>query len=118
MKEYFDFSKINKYNDIYYIKKLPKGFGRFVHHIKLILSVYNNLKIRNIIFDTDAVTIICEMNDEIRHIIISNYEFEEISLRLENGRYYNDIVIDLFCANLKLRVLEAFYATQINSQDS
>ena len=80
--------------------------------------MYNNLKIRNIIFDTDAVTIICEMNDEIRHIIISNYEFEEIVLRLENGRYYNDIVIDLFCANLKLRVLEAFYATQIYSKDS
>lgn len=118
MKEYFDFSKINKDNDNYYIKKSPKGFGRFAHHIKFVLSTYNNLKIRNIICDTDAVTIICEMNNEIRHIIISNYVFEEIAFRLEHDRYYNDSTIDMFDTSLKLKILEVFYATQINSQDS
>lgn len=117
MKEYFDFSKINNDNT-YYFKKLPKRFGRFAHHIKFVLSEYKNLKIHNIICDTDAVTIICEMNNERRQIIISNYVFEEIAFRLEHDRYYNDSTIDMFDTSLKLKILEAFYATQIYSKDS
>lgn len=117
MKEYFDSSKIVG-NNIYYIKRAPKYFGRFVHHIKLTLSVYRRLEIRNIYFDTDAVTISLEIDNEIRNIIISNYIVREISSRLENDRYYSDSIIELFDSNLKLKTLEAFYGTQISNQDS
>lgn len=118
MKEYFDFSKINKADDTYYIKKSPKGFGRFAHHIKFVLSEYSDLKIDNIICDTDAVTIICEMNNKIRHIIIPNYAVEEITFRLEHDRYCDDSTIDWFDTHLKLKILEVFYATKIDNQDS
>lgn len=118
MKKYFDISATTKGNNNYYIMKAPKGFGRFVHHIKCTLSVYSGLKIHNIFYDTDTVTIKLEMDHTIRYIIISNYIVEEMTARLENDRYCNDSVIDLFDTQLKLRTLEAFYATQIFNQNS
>lgn len=118
MKEYFDSSKLSKDTYNYYIRNTLKGWGRFVHHIKFVLSEYKNLKIKNIFNDTDAVTIICEMDDEIRHIIISYYIYEEIVFHLEHDRYYDNSAIDFFDTILKLKVLEAFYVTKIDNKDS
>lgn len=91
---------------------------RFKQHIKLVLSKYTNLKFRIINYLDDSIHIICKMNNKRRTITISKWMYDSVVYHLEHDRTYNDSAVDFFDIQLKLSILEAFYAAQIYSQDS
>lgn len=86
----------------------------FSHYIRYILSEYKTLTVCNISYDYRGCVIICEMNNTRRTLIISQYLMNAvIRMRLDKDHnsysYYR-----IFETQLKLKVLEAFYVTEIN----
>lgn len=91
---------------------------RFNQHIKFVLSEYTNLKLHTIKYGHVGVQLVCEMDNKIRTITISKWMYDSVVFHLEHDKYYNDSTIDFFDMQLKLTILEAFYVTKINYQNS
>ena len=91
---------------------------RFNQHIKFVLSEYTNLKLHTINYWENGIRIICEMDNKIRTITISKWVYDSVVFHLEHDKYYNSSTVDFFDMHLKLTILEAFYVTKIDNQDS
>lgn len=91
---------------------------RFNQHIKFVLSEYTNLKLHTINYWENGIRIICEMDNKIRTITISKWMYDSVVFHLEHDKYYNSSTVDFFDMQLKLTILEAFYVTKIDNQDS
>lgn len=91
---------------------------RFNQHIKFVLSEYTNLKLHTINYWENGIRIICEMDNKIRTITISKWIYDSVVFHLEHDKYYNSSTVDFFDMQLKLTILEAFYVTKIDNQDS